>query len=133
MCGNIFIKFPCQNLIYFESFYFLIFWGLPLKGIQFWISAINCTDDPYQPLGGVIVDPITDTNVEPPKLPPTYKKGVYDWDMLNKSFSKIVKYSCTEPGWGYPSNGLNEMYSMCLSDKTWNLTSVDECECKSLY
>ena len=81
-------------------------------------------------MGGQIFEPSTEIDGEPPSLPITYKKGVFDWDMLNKSFSKVVKYSCTEPGWGYPSNGLNEMFSMCLSDKTWNLTYVDECECK---
>ena len=50
--------------------------------------------------------------------------------MQNKSYEKTIKYSCPEPGWGYPSNGLNEMYSICQSDKSWNITSLDDCECK---
>ena len=48
----------------------------------------------------------------------------------NKSYEKSIKYSCPEPGWGYPSNGLSEMYSICQSDKNWNITSLDDCECK---
>ena len=66
------------------------------------ILAINCTDTPVIPGGGVIIDP-DDPDFE--SFPPSYKKGVFDWDMENKTFSRVIKYSCTEPGWGYPSTG----------------------------
>ena len=55
------------------------------------ISAIICTDTPVIPAGGVIIDP-DDPNA---KFPTTYKKGVFDWDMENKTFSRVIKYSCT--------------------------------------
>ena len=55
----------------------------------FLISAINCTDTPVIPAGGVIIDPDTE------KIPTNYKKGVFDWDMKNKTFTKVIKYSCT--------------------------------------
>ena len=57
----------------------------------FLISAINCTDTPVIPAGGVIIDP-DDPNA---KFPTTYKKGVFDWAIENKTFSKVIKYSCT--------------------------------------
>ena len=57
----------------------------------FFISAIICTDTPVIPAGGVIIDP-DDPNA---KFPTTYKKGVFDWDMKNKTFTKVIKYSCT--------------------------------------
>ena len=57
----------------------------------FFISAINCTDTPVIPAGLIWIDP-DDPNA---KFPTTYKKGVFDWDMENKTFDKVIKYSCT--------------------------------------
>lgn len=74
------------------------------------ISAINCTDDPFEV--------------------PNNDKGVYDWDGFNKSFGHIIRYHCRLEGWGYPGNGLTEMYSMCQANKNWNLTEVENCICK---
>ena len=55
----------------------------------FFISAIICTDTPVIPAGGVKLDPKAE------KFPTAYKKGVFDWDMENKTFTKVIKYSCT--------------------------------------
>ena len=56
------------------------------------ILAINCTDTPVIPAGGVIIDP---DDPDAASFPTTYKKGVFDWDMENKTFSRVIKYSCT--------------------------------------
>ena len=69
--------------------------------------AVNCTDDPY----------IVENDA----------KGMFDWDGYNKSYNTVVRYWCDTPGWGFPSNGFNELYSICQADKSWNVTSVDEC------
>ena len=66
-------------------------WFCMVYDEYFFISAINCTDTPVIPAGGVIIDP-DDPNA---KFPTTYKKGVFDWDMENKTFSRVIKYSCT--------------------------------------
>ena len=62
---------------------------------------------------------------------------MYDWTgdigtgvSLNKSYNDIVRYWCETEGWGYPSNGLSEMYAVCQANKEWNLTYVEECVCK---
>ena len=75
-----------------------------------YFSALNCTDDPFEV--------------------PNNTKGMYDWDHSNKSFGHVVKYHCPTEGWGYPSNGLSEMYSICQANKQWNLTEVETCVCK---
>ena len=54
-------------------------------------------------------------------------KGMFDWDGFNKSYNTVVKYFCDTPGWGYPSTGFNEQYSICQADKSWNVTFVEEC------
>ena len=76
------------------------------------IPAINCTADP------VGVENTT--------------KGSFDWDGENKTFTAIVRYYCPKNGWGYPSNGYSEMLSHCQADKTWSLTSIEDCVCKNL-
>ena len=43
---------------------------------------------------------------------------------------QVIKYSCPKAGWGYPSNGASEIYSICQADKSWNVTFVEECICK---
>ena len=58
---------------------------------------------------------------------PNNTKGIYDWDLKNKSFGVEVTYSCPTEGWGYPSNGLNTMKSVCQADKSWTITSMDDC------
>ena len=62
---------------------------------------------------------------------------MYDWTgdigpgiPVNKSYGDIVRYWCEKEGWGYPSNGLSEMYAVCQANKMWNLTEVDKCMCK---
>ena len=30
-------------------------------------------------------------------------------------------------GWGYPSNGQSEAINHCQADKSWNLTSIEDC------
>ena len=81
------------------------------------VSAVNCTDDPFEV--------------------PNDDKGMYDWTgdigpgiPVNKSYGDIVRYWCEKEGWGYPSNGLSEMYAVCQANKMWNLTEVDKCMCK---
>ena len=88
-----------------------------VSNISFSILAINCTDDPFEV--------------------PNDGKGMYDWTgdigtgvSLNKSYNDIVRYWCETEGWGYPSNGLSEMYAVCQANKEWNLTYVEECVCK---
>ena len=55
---------------------------------------------------------------------------MYDWDGQNKSFGAVIRYYCDQPGWGFPSNGDNEMFNECQADKTWSLTTIDDCICK---
>ena len=57
-------------------------------------------------------------------------KGSYDWDGVNKTFTTTVRYYCSKDGWGFPSNGKTEAFSQCQADKSWNLTSIDDCVCK---
>ena len=54
-------------------------------------------------------------------------KGLYDWDGVNKSYGTVVRYSCQKEGWGFPSNGKVEMFSICQANKHWNVTEVDPC------
>ena len=71
--------------------------------------AKNCTMDPF---------PAINTD-----------RGKYDWNTTAriKSFGTVVKYWCPKNGWGFPSTGGSEIYSMCQADKTWNVTSVENC------
>ncbi len=73
------------------------------------LEAVNCTDDPV----GV-------HNSE---------KGMYDWDesLANKSYTLKIRYYCPLTGWGYPSNGMPEMFSVCQADKQWSLQGIEEC------
>lgn len=71
---------------------------------------MNCTDDPIEMLQN--------------------DKGMYDWDGGNKTFGQIIRYYCDKNGWGYPSNGLSEMFNECQADKTWTLTEIEQCICK---
>ena len=34
---------------------------------------------------------------------------------------------CPQEGWGYPSTGLTEQFSVCQANKEWSLTSVEDC------
>ena len=81
--------------------------------------AKNCTDDPY--------------------IPPGADKGLSNWTKPdpengiegNKtSYQTIVHYYCQKQGWGFPSTGKSEAWSICQADKSWNLTSVEDCICK---
>ena len=40
---------------------------------------------------------------------------------------------CPEPGWGYSSTGKNDIYNYCQSDKSWNMTELEECICKFYF
>ena len=64
---------------------------------------------------------------------PMDDKGMYDWDGESRKYQTVVKYSCPKQGWGYPSNGASEVYSICQADKSWNVTFVEECICKSFF
>ena len=48
----------------------------------------------------------------------------------NKTFSVLLNYTCDTPGWGYPSNGLSNVSSLCQADQTWTVKDVEECICK---
>ena len=84
---------------------------------------------------------------------PMDDKGMYDWDEESRKYQtvwktreinytinqfdeyffiyhQVIKYSCPKAGWGYPSNGASEIYSICQADKSWNVTFVEECICK---
>ena len=74
--------------------------------------AKNCTDEPFEAPGA--------------------DKGISDWDGVSMSYETVIKYECPKKGWGYPTTGFSEIYSYCQADKTWNLTSVEECICKFL-
>ena len=85
----------------------------------FFYLAKNCTDDPY--------------------IPPGADKGLSNWTKPdpengiegNKtSYQTIVHYYCQKQGWGFPSTGKSEAWSICQADKSWNLTSVEDCICK---
>ena len=65
----------------------------------------------------------------PPTVPNT-TRGMSDWDMNNVTYGSIITYFCPEEGWGFPSNGKNEIVSTCQSDKTWNVTTIEECVCE---
>ncbi len=54
---------------------------------------------------------------------------MYDWDegLANKSYTLTIRYYCPLTGWGYPSNGMPEMFSVCQADKQWSLQGIEEC------
>ena len=66
---------------------------------------------------------------EEPFQPPGGDKGNYDFKG-NKTFSVLLNYTCDTPGWGYPSNGLSNVSSLCQADQTWTVKDVEECICK---
>ena len=39
----------------------------------------------------------------------------------------ITYQSCKVEGWGFPSNGMNEMINYCYASKKWNVTSIEDC------
>ena len=78
---------------------------------------MNCTEDPFEV--------------------PNDDKGMYDWTgaigpgvSVNKSYGDIVRYWCEKEGWGFPSNGLSEIYAVCQANKMWNVTEVEKCMCE---
>ena len=78
---------------------------------------MNCTEDPFEV--------------------PNDDIGMYDWTgaigpgvSINKSYGDIVRYWCEKEGWGFPSNGLSEIYAVCQANKMWNLTEVENCMCE---
>ena len=42
-------------------------------------------------------------------------------------FATLVRYSCTNISWGYPSTGLNQTWAMCNDLGEWNITNVENC------
>ena len=42
-------------------------------------------------------------------------------------FATLVRYSCMNSSWGYPSTGLNETWAMCSDYGDWNITQVENC------
>ncbi len=40
-------------------------------------------------------------------------------------------FRCQKAGWGFPSTGLPNISNVCQADKTWNLTKLEDCICKS--
>ncbi len=83
--------------------------GLKILNYPMSVSAVNCTDDPV--------------------MAPNSEKGLYDWDLIlrNKSYTISIRYYCPLQGWGFPSNGEAEIFSVCQADKNWNLTELEEC------
>ena len=60
------------------------------------------------------------------------------WYPRNINSSLIHLYPCLtkrcpEPGWGYSSTGKNDIYNYCQSDKSWNMTELEECICKFYF
>ena len=61
---------------------------------------------------------------------PNNTKGMYDWDLVSRTYQTEITYSCPLQGWGYPSDGLNSVVNFCQSDKKWSITSIETCICK---
>ena len=78
--------------------------------LAYCFSAKNCTDPPFPALGD--------------------DKGMSDWNNVSQSYGTKIKYYCPKAGWGFPSNGLSEVFNECQADKTWTLDEVDTCVCK---
>jgi len=67
--------------------------------------------------------------------PPPYSTGdnntgTMDWievPGITGQFATLVRYSCINSSWGYPSTGLNETWAMCSDYGDWNITQVENC------
>ena len=42
-------------------------------------------------------------------------------------FATLVRYSCTNSTWRYPSTVRNETWAMCNDSGDWNITEVENC------
>ena len=56
--------------------------------------------------------------------------GMMSWietPEIARPYGTIVRYWCPHEDWGYPSSGLNQLWSECGKDGEWNVTEVENC------
>ena len=46
---------------------------------------------------------------------------------IARPYGTIVRYWCPQKDWGYPSSGLNQLWSECGKNGEWNVTEVENC------
>ena len=75
------------------------------------ISAINCTEPPFQ---------VRNNDM-----------GKYNWTETGEDprpYATAIEYYCPRKGWGYPSTGEDRTTIYCQQDGTWsNDVNIESC------